>query len=226
MKKNKKVIILSINLIFLTFTGCIKDDIKLENITLVSNAEVKVAYNNGKSENIKIDPPLITGEERKIKIKSVCGHKMEFTVFGESETVPEVLITSFVTKGTKNKKDYIELTFPKGGNVEYCTVKSGKYTFTFGLEHVEKDEKITLCPNPTLSANNGSITVYSSPSPFARIIDKVVYTNKKTIIDCDKDWIGAGIDSTPSSSVKAFRRKTDESGKYIDTNSKDDWGIY
>ena len=225
MKINKHITLLFLS-IFLLLSACDKNDNKLENITLIDNAEVRLEYSTQTDEIIKISPPLKAGEQRVINVKSLTGANIEFTAFGESENPPKMLITAFVTKGAKKRKDYIELCCTESGNPVFYTLRAGKYTFTFNSARLGQNEKIVLYPEPTLSMNNGHIILYSSPSPFARVVDSVYYTNKGAEGDIKDNWSGEGVDSTPSSSVKAFRRKTDKMRNYIDTNCKKDWEIY
>lgn len=227
MKNIKNAFVLIFVLLCSFHIGYSKEVVHIDSITLVNNNEVKLMYDNTTEETIKIDPSLSPNEERTLKVKTKQGLAAEFTLLGESTTSPNVLITAFITKGTKKRPDYVDLTFLNDGDAFLYTIKSGKYVYTFPHTTVKKGEKITLYPIPTLSANNGEITIYSSPSPFARILDKVVYTNKNARVNKNGEWEGEGVDSRPSTSVKAFRRKVESnsSGEYVDTNSATDWFV-
>lgn len=228
MKNIKNAFVIFFVLLCSFHIGYSKEVVHIDSITLVNNNEVKLMYDNTTEETIKIDPPLSPNEERTLKVKTKQGLAAEFTLLGESTTSPNVLITAFITKGTKKKPDYIELIFLNDGDAFLYTIKSGKYVYTFPHTTVKTGERITLYPTPTLSANNGEITIYSSPSPFARVLDKVVYTNKNASVNKIGEWEGEGVDSRLSTSVKAFRRKVESNNNsrgYVDTNSQADWEI-
>lgn len=230
MENIKNVLVLFFVLLCSFHIGYSKEVIHIDKITLVNNNQVKLVYDNNTEETIKIDPPLSPNEERTLKVKTKQGLTAEFTLLGESPTSPNVLITSFITKGTKKRPDYVELTFLNDGDAFLYTIKSGKYVYTFPHTIVKAGEKITLYPTPTLSANNGEITIYSSSSPFARVLDTVVYTNKNASVNKKGEWEGEGVDSRPSTSVKVFRRKVDSSsnnssGEFVDTDSPTDWVV-
>lgn len=195
----------------------------LETINVKNNETLEIAYNDNRKDTLEISPPLKSGEERTVKYSSNDGD-LTFNIKGENENIPLLLINEFITKG---KPDKIEFYIKEEGNLNGTTIMYGKgdnvNSYTFGTREVHKGEFVVVELEEGLSANNGFIEVYSTSSPFGRLIDKVVYTNKNEEVNTE-GWSGYGIDSTGSTTTRSINRKS-ENGIPIDTDTSDDWYV-
>lgn len=138
-------------------------------------------------------------------------------VYGWNPFPPKILINEFTAKGSKRHPDKIELLVLNEGNTagmclydgvdgdfrQRCIlppldVNTGDYLIVHCTDTAEETSSVPqeyqlFMEHPTgLSANNGVLTLYTSP--HGRILDAVLYSNRFS--DSDTDYHGFGSKST------------------------------
>lgn len=156
--------------------------------------------------------PLRAGEVVEVggRISDQSGNTLSFTtpLWGYNGEIPPLLINEFVTKGSGNNPDRVELLALERGNLAGVTLYDGvkeSYDSKVILPNcvVEKNSYIVIEYGETLrgvheiefwggatglGANNGVITLYDSPS--GNLIDGVLYSNRSSSSDTQYSGFG------------------------------------
>lgn len=198
-------------------------DVYIQGIELISNESIIITLSNETIETILLTPELNNNEKRAISYKLPNNKKVNFTVIGQNYNPAKLLITEFCIKGDKKNYDAIELYAVNDGNLDGITICYNNGSYTFDDEYILKDSYRVIAVKEGISSNNGEITIYTSPSLFSSIQDKVIYSNSEMKI-FNKNWTGFTLDSTKTTSTKTYNRRVVDN-KYVDTNTALDWYI-
>ncbi len=218
---------------------------------------------DGKSVYVTLNSSLKGGSQTQLtgRVQDFYGNTtgLELTVWGYNPNLPKLVINEFTTKGNEDNPDRVELLALTSGNLAGIALYSGIpdnydaiYVFedivvdkgdfvvvAFVDEDAEQDSSKAgyfVVSEKRLPNDNGVLTLASSPSPGAELLDVVIYSKYRdgeeyfgTNISKERvqwarangSWEGSAIDSTKSTAKRSMARHVNSE----DTNSLAEWYI-
>jgi len=212
---------------------------------------------------------MIPGEKHyiKLKVEDLNGNStfIESFVFTKNTDMADILISEVSTKGTSKNCDKVEIVVTKSGSLAGIVVSDGfnnNYNdrcvlpdvyanegdfYVISFKNQEDDDMFISENKKGLSSNNGCVLLLDSPSYNAKVIDCIIYSNKKSencegfasekTLETAKSLSNIGlwekayplsetaINSTYETSTRTINRKYIKDYFFIDSNSNNDFYI-